>query len=178
MDRRNRDRSDLGVAGPPARLPSPPRSQPLPCLFIRILTMHNHLRALAAAAALFTIAAAQAQTTITDAWVRGTVAQQKATGLFGVITSAQGGRLVSASSPVAGVVEIHEMAMTGTTMTMRPVAGGLALPAGQAVVFKPGGYHVMLLDLKAPLTEGETVSITLTFEDAGTVVVEAPVRAS
>jgi len=69
---------------------------------------------------------AQAQTTVAEPWVRGTVAQQKATGMFANITSAKGGKLVSASSPVAGVVEIHEMAMEGNLMKMR------ALPAGCA----------------------------------------------
>jgi copper(I)-binding protein len=62
-------------------------------------------------------------------------------------------------------------------MTMREVSG-IDIPAGGSVSLEPGGYHVMLLDLKAPLTEGETVSITLTFENAGTVEVEAPVRSS
>ena len=92
--------------------------------------------------------AAQAQTTVAEPWIRGTVAQQKATGMFASITSAQGGRLVGASSPVAGVVEIHEMAMEGDVMKMRALANGLDLPAGKAVALKPGGYHVMLMDLK------------------------------
>jgi hypothetical protein len=109
-------------------------------------------------------AAAQAQTTVKDPWVRGTVAQQKATGLFAQITSTGGGKLLSASSPVAGVVEIHEMAMEGTTMKMRALPAGLDLPAGKAVELKPGGYHVMLLDLKQQLKEGDTVPVTLVVE--------------
>ena len=119
--------------------------------------------ALAALALLSTTAFAQ--TTVTDAWVRGTVAQQKATGLFAQITSAQGGRLVSVSSPVAGVVEIHEMKMEGDVMRMRAVSD-LALPAGKAVALKPGGYHVMLLDLKQALKAGDTVPVTLVVEGA------------
>jgi copper(I)-binding protein len=122
-----------------------------------------------------------AQTTVTDAWVRGTVAQQKATGLFAQITSAQGGRLVSVSSPVAGVVEVHEMAMDGNVMRMRAVSGGLDLPAGKTVELKPGGYHVMLMDLRRPLKEGDSVDLTLVIESADkqrqTLQIKAPVRA-
>lgn len=124
---------------------------------------------------------AQAQTTVAEPWVRGTVPQQKATGLFANITSAKGGKLVSASSPVAGVVEIHEMAMEGTMMKMRALPTGLDLPAGKAVALKPGGYHVMLMDLKQQLKVGETVPVTLVIEGADksreTIEVKAPVKA-
>lgn len=126
-------------------------------------------------------AAASAQTTVKDAWIRGTVAQQKATGMFAQISSAQGGRLVGASSPVAGVVEVHEMAMEGNVMKMRALADGLALPAGQTVELKPGGYHVMLMDLKQPLEAGSTVPVTLVFEGADkkrdSVELQVPVKA-
>lgn len=107
---------------------------------------------------------AQAQTTVKDAWVRGTVAQQKATGLFAQISSAGGGKLVAAASPAAGVVEIHEMSMDGSMMKMRALPAGLDLPAGKTVELKPGGYHIMLMDLKAPLKAGDTVEVTLTIE--------------
>jgi hypothetical protein len=107
----------------------------------------------------------QAQTTVKDAWVRGTVANQKATGMFAQITSTSGGKLVSAASPVAGVVEIHEMAMEGNVMKMRAVPA-LDLPAGKTVELKPGGYHVMLLDLKKELKSGESVPVTLVVEGA------------
>jgi hypothetical protein len=80
------------------------------------------------------------------------VAQQKATGAFMQIVSQQGGRLVQASSPVAAVVEIHEMTMENNVMKMRAIPG-LDLPAGKPVDLKPGGYHVMLMDLK-PLLSG------------------------
>lgn len=127
----------------------------------------THLRSALALVLGFALsAAAQAQITVTDPWVRGTVAQQKASGLFAVITSAQGGKLVAGSSPVAGVVEVHEMTMDGSTMKMRQVAGGLPLPAGQAVELKPGGYHIMLMDLKAPLAKGAQLPLTLVFKDA------------
>ncbi len=123
---------------------------------------------------------ASAQTTVKDAWVRGTVAQQKATGMFAQITSTSGGKLLSASASVAGVVEIHEMSMDGTVMRMRAVPAGLDLPAGKTVDLKPGGYHVMLMDLKQPLNPGETVTINLVIEGKDgkkeTVEVKAPVR--
>jgi copper(I)-binding protein len=125
-------------------------------------------------------AAVQAQTTVKDPWVRGTVAGQKATGMFGQISSTSGGKLVSASSPVAGVVEVHEMMMDGSVMKMRAVTK-LELPAGKAVDLKPGGYHLMLMDLKQELKTGESVPVTLVIEGAGgkreTVDIKAPVKA-
>ncbi len=132
------------------------------------------------AAALLAASAAQAQTTVSEPWVRSTVAGQKATGAFLQITSAAGGKLVSASSPVAGVVEIHEMSMEGNVMKMRALPNGLNLPAGKAVALKPGGLHVMLMDLKQPLKAGDTVPLTLAVEGAGgkreTLEVKATVR--
>jgi hypothetical protein len=133
-------------------------------------------------AALLALAAlpSHAQTTVKDPWVRGTVAQQKATGLFAQITSASGGKLVAASSPVAGLVEIHEMALEGNVMKMRALPAGLDLPAGKTVELKPGGYHVMLMDLKQQVKEGDTVPVTLVIEGKDgkkeTLEVKAPVR--
>ena len=128
---------------------------------------------------LLSALAASAQTTVKDPWVRSTVPQQMATGMFAQITSAKGGKLVSVSSPVAGVVEVHEMAMDGTVMKMRAVPA-LDLPAGKAVELKPGGYHVMLMDLKQPLKAGDTVSVSLVIEGADkkreTIEVKAPVK--
>jgi VCBS repeat-containing protein len=142
----------------------------------------NRIHTLGLALALgLAASAASAQTTVQDAWVRGTVAQQKATGLFAQITSASGGKLVSASSPVAGLVEVHEMRMDGNVMKMRAVTAGLELPAGKTVELKPGGYHVMLMDLKQQLKEGDTVPVTLVVEGKDgkkeTVELKAPVKA-
>ncbi len=127
-----------------------------------------------------TVQHASAQTTVKEAWVRGTVAQQKATGAFMQLTSAQGGKLISASSPAAGVAEIHEMAMEGNVMKMRAVKG-VDLPAGKAVELKPGGYHVMLMDLKQQAKVGDSIALTLTIEGKDgkreTLVVNAPVKA-
>ena len=109
----------------------------------------------------------QAQTVeIKDAWIRTSVQGQKATGAFMKITAKEGTRLVSVASPVAGVAEVHEMKMDGGVMTMRAVTGGLELPAGKTVELKPGGFHVMLMDLKAALPKDSTVPMTLTFKDA------------
>jgi copper(I)-binding protein len=104
--------------------------------------------------------AAHAQVTVSEAWVRGTVHGQTATGAFMQLKSADGAVLVGADSPVAGIVEIHEMAMENNVMKMRAVQR-LDLPAGRTVELKPGGYHVMLMDLKAPLKKGDTVPIKL-----------------
>jgi len=111
--------------------------------------------------------AVQAQTLdVKNAWARATVQGQKATGAFMTITSKDAGKLVSVSSPVAGVVEVHEMKMEGDVMRMRAVEGGLDLPAGQAVELKPGGYHVMLMDLRLPLVKDTTIPMTLVFKDS------------
>ncbi len=136
--------------------------------------------ALLVAAALIAAASAHAQVTVKDAWVRATVPQQKATGAFMQINAAKDTKLVSASSPVTPVVEVHEMAMQDNVMRMRQVPA-IEVPAGKTVELKPGGYHVMLLDLKQQVKEGDTVPLTLAFEGKDgkreTVEVKAPVRA-
>jgi copper(I)-binding protein len=144
--------------------------------------MHLHrlpLHSVALLAAALALPAA-AQVAVTDAWVRGTVAGQSATGAFMRLTSSSDASLIAAASPVAGIVEIHQMKHEGGMMKMSAV-DRVALPAGKAVELTPGGYHVMLMGLKQPLKEGETVPVTLTFEDkAGkkqTIEVKAPVRA-
>jgi copper(I)-binding protein len=101
-----------------------------------------------------------AQVAVTDAWVRGTVPGQMATGAFMQLTAKSDATLVGAASPAAKVVEIHEMKMDGGVMKMSAV-DKLVLPAGKAVELKPGGYHVMLMDLTQPLKDGDTVPITL-----------------
>ena len=134
-------------------------------------------------ASLITLTAtawAQTAVKVDDAWVRGTVATQKATGAFMRLTPSANARLVSVQSPVAGVVEIHEMAMENDVMKMRQVPG-LDLAAGRTLELKPGGYHVMLMDLKQQLKGGEQVPITLVFEDDAkkrfTQDIKAPVTA-
>ncbi|MCF8207418.1 MAG: copper chaperone PCu(A)C [Methylotenera sp.] len=121
------------------------------------------MRRLLLASALFTALVAHAQVKVDDPWVRATVAPQKATGAFMQLTSTKAAKVVAASSPVAEMVEIHEMKMDDGVMKMRAV-DALALPAGQAVALKPGSYHVMLMGLKAPIKAGETVPLTLIVE--------------
>ena len=109
--------------------------------------------------------AASAQTVdVQGAWARATVPGQKATGAFMKLTAKDGTKLVSVSTPAAGVSEVHEMKMDGDVMKMRAVQGGLDLPAGKAVELKPGGYHVMLMNLKQTIKTGDSVPLTLPFE--------------
>lgn len=90
---------------------------------------------------------------------------------FKIMNEGDDDRLISASTPMAARVELHTHEMTADVMRMREVPGGIELPEGETVVFKPGGLHVMLLGLTAPLVEGESFPLTLTFEQAGTVEV-------
>lgn len=135
---------------------------------------------LAAASTAILASTANAQVTVKDAWVRATVPQQQATGAFMQLSAAKDSKLVSASSPLTPVVEVHEMAMQDNVMRMRQIPA-VELPAGKAVDLKPGGYHVMLLDLKQQVKEGDTVPITLVFEGKDgkreSMEIKAPVRA-
>ena len=120
-----------------------------------------------ATVALGMATSASAQTvTVKDGWVRASVPGQSATGAFMSITATENTRLVGVTSPVAGVVEVHEMKMDGGVMKMRAVEGGLEIAAGKTVELKSGGYHVMLMDLKAALPKSSTVPLTLVFKDA------------
>lgn len=139
------------------------------------------VRSILAAASIAILAStANAQVTVKDAWVRATVPQQQATGAFMQLSAAKDSKLVSASSPLTPVVEVHEMAMQDNVMRMRQIPA-VELPAGKAVDLKPGGYHVMLLDLKQQVKEGDTVPITLVFEGKDgkreSMEIKAPVRA-
>ena len=119
------------------------------------------LLALGGTAALAQTAAVK----VDGAWARATVQGQRGTGAFMSLTAQDATRLVGVSSPVAGVAEVHEMKMEGDVMKMRALPS-LELPAGKKVEFKPGGYHVMLMDLKAPLAKDSTIPLTLLFKDA------------
>ena len=122
---------------------------------------------------------ALAEVTVKDSWVRGTTPAQKATGAFMEITSSETAALLTASSPVAGVVEIHTMKMEDGVMKMRALPK-LDLPAGKAVKLAPGGNHVMLMDLKQQMKKGDVVPITLKIEGADkkvqTLEIKAEVR--
>jgi periplasmic copper chaperone A len=102
---------------------------------------------------------------VSGAWARATVPGQSGTGAFMTLTAPTDARLLGAASDVAAVVEIHEMKMEANVMRMRPLSE-LRLPAGRAVRLAPGGYHVMLMDLKRPLVAGEKISVELRVEMA------------
>lgn len=119
----------------------------------------------AASLALAALPASAQVVQVQGAWARASVPGQKATGAFMTLTAPAGATLVGVSSPAAGVAEVHEMKMEGDVMKMRALPS-LPLPAGQAVELKPGGYHVMLLDLKAPLAKDSQVPLTLKLRDA------------
>ncbi|WP_412103194.1 copper chaperone PCu(A)C [Polaromonas sp. SM01] len=126
-------------------------------------------------------AVAHAQVDVSNAWVRTTVPGQQGTGAFMKITAKEATRLVSISTPAAGIAEVHEMKMENDVMKMRGLSG-LDLPAGKTVELKPGGYHVMLMDLKQALPAGSTVAMTLVFKDAkgieSKVALNVPVAAA
>ncbi len=103
---------------------------------------------------------------IEDAWARATVQGQLATGAFMRLTAPQDARLVAVSTPVAGVAQVHAMRMEGNVMKMQGLQHGLELPAGKTVELKPGGYHIMLMDLKMQLKKDSTIPLTLFFVDA------------
>ncbi|HEY5793835.1 MAG TPA: copper chaperone PCu(A)C [Bosea sp. (in: a-proteobacteria)] len=113
-------------------------------------------------------------------WSRATPGGAKVGGGYLVIenTGATADRLVSVSAPsIAGRSEIHEMAVTNGVMTMRPLDAGIAIAPGSKVAFKPGGYHIMFMELKQPLKQGDSIKGSLTFEKAGSVEVEFKVEA-
>jgi periplasmic copper chaperone A len=108
---------------------------------------------------------------ISQAWSRATPGGAKIAG--GYLTIENKGstpdRLISGAGEVAGKVEIHEMAMNNGVMTMRALDKGLPIEPGKTVKLAPGGYHLMLMDLKNPLKQGDKVPLTLKFEKAGEV---------
>lgn len=129
------------------------------------MTLRNHYLGALLALLVASSAAAQALK-VQNAWVRATVQGQKATGAFMQITASATTTLVGVSTPVAGLAEVHEMKMDGDVMRMRPLGQGLELPAGTAVQLKPGGYHLMLIDLKVPLQKDSTIPLTLSLRDS------------
>jgi copper(I)-binding protein len=140
--------------------------------------------AFAVLAAVFVSGAAHAHDyqvkalTVSNPFARATPPGAKVAGAFMTIKNfgPDTDRLISASSPAAGLVEIHEMAMDGGMLKMRAVKG-IDLQPGATVELKPGGYHVMLQDLKRPLKQGEQIPVKLTFEMAGVVEVMVHVEA-
>jgi len=119
--------------------------------------------ALALALSVGALSAHAQSVEVKDAWVRGTVPSQKVTGAFMEITGKTAARLISAESPAAATVEIHNMTMQNGVMKMFPVEG-IDIPAGKTVKLASGGYHVMMMGLKQQMKAGERVPLKLTFE--------------
>ncbi|QPF82045.1 copper chaperone PCu(A)C [Bradyrhizobium genosp. L] len=147
--------------------------------------MKNTLAGLAAIVALMLAAPAVAQEVkagdlvITQAWTRATPNGAKIGG--GYLTIENKGtapdRLVGGSADAAGKVEVHEMSMDNGVMKMRALDKGLTIEPGKTVKLAPGGYHLMMFDLKNPLKQGDKVPVTLEFEKAGKVAVSLDVQA-
>jgi copper(I)-binding protein len=115
---------------------------------------------------------------ITQAWSRATPSGAKIAG--GYLTIENKGtapdRLLGGSGDIAGKVEVHEMAMNNGVMTMRPLDKGLTIDPGKTVKLAPGGYHLMIMDLKGPFKQGDKVPVTLEFEKAGKVTLSLDVQ--
>src|SRR4029450_5295932 len=149
-------------------------------------TMKNITHTFACAAALLALLGAPAQAqevkagdlVITQPWSRATPGGAKIAGGFLTIENkgTTPDRLVSGSGDVAGKVEIHEMAMNNGGMTLGPRGKGVPVEAGKTVKLAPGGYHLMLMDLKIPLKQGDKVPLTLEFEKAGKVTLSLDVQ--
>lgn len=155
------------------------------------MSLFTHLRIAAVAAALALLAVGPATAhefksgpiEVVHPWARATPPAAKVGGGYAEIRNdgAEPDRLVSATAEVAGRVEIHQMGMKDGVMTMRPVEDGVPVPANGSAALAPGGFHLMMMELKRPLKAGESFAGTLTFEKAGTIAVTfevAPIGAT
>lgn len=125
---------------------------------------HSGTTAFTILALTLSMATAHAQeVSVKDAWIRGTVQGQSATGAFMELTGKSNARLVGVASAAAKTVEVHNMKVENGVMKMFPV-DSIDLPAGKPVKLAPGGYHVMLMNLQKPLNAGDRVPLQLTFE--------------
>ncbi|HEY8360418.1 MAG TPA: copper chaperone PCu(A)C [Ramlibacter sp.] len=131
--------------------------------------MHRLLTSAFLLAACVSLQAQTVPVTVEGAWARASVQGQSGTGAFMTLTAREPLSLVGVATPVAGVAELHEMRMDGDVMRMR-AAGDLPLVPGKPLELKPGGYHLMLMELKAPLAAGTQVPVSLRFRDAKGVV--------
>lgn len=141
--------------------------------------MKSTLKSICLISALFSVVmTAQAEVTIKDAWVRATVPQQKATGAFMQIQSSSDVHIVEIQTTAAGIAEIHEMKTENNVMRMRAVPQ-LDLLAGKLLELKPGGFHVMLMDLKVQIKEGDIIPLTIIVEgkDKKREVIEVKAKA-
>ena len=121
---------------------------------------------------------AQAQSgavAVTEAWSRASTPAAQTGAIYVTVTAAEPDRLTAVSTPYASKAELHESKMSKGVMEMRAVTGGLPVTPGAPIHMAPGGYHIMLMGLKQPLKQGGQVPLTLTFEHAGPITVEASV---
>ena len=134
---------------------------------------------LTAALLLLAIPAARAQdVTVAHPWARATAEHAETGAAYATLTAGTADRLTGASTPVAAMVQVHEVIQDNGIMRMREVAGGLALEPGKPVTLAPGGYHLMLLGLKQQLKPGESFPLTLTFAREPPVTVNVMVNAA
>jgi len=154
---------------------------------MRMLTLNSISTAVVAAALVCFLAASipavaedvtAGGLVITQGWSRATPGGAKTGGGFLTIENKGSApdKLIGASADVAGKVEVHEMTMDNGVMKMRPLEGGLAIEPGKTVKLAPGGYHLMMMELKNPLKQGEKLPVTLQFEKAGKVTVTLDVE--
>jgi copper(I)-binding protein len=136
--------------------------------------MKKALAPLLFALATASLAQAVAPVAVSNAWARPIVTGQDATGAYMTLTAREPLTLLGADSAAAGIIEIHEMKMVGDVMKMR-AAETLPLTADRPLELKPGGFHFMLMDLKAPFKAGTKISLTLRFKDAKGQVSRLPV---
>ncbi len=120
-------------------------------------------------------AAAQQTVIVTNAWSRATPPGAATAAAYMTLTSPTGDRLIGIATPAAKDAQVHEMTMNGGVMRMREITRGLELPPGKPVTLAPGGNHVMLVGLAAPLKQGQTLPLDLTFERAGKIHVDATI---
>ncbi len=115
---------------------------------------------------------------ISQPWARATAPTAPAGGGFLTVTNkgTTPDRLIAVRSPAAEMVQVHEMKMEGNVMRMRELEHGLEIPAGATVTLAPGGFHLMMMGLKAPLKQHTKVPVTLVFEKAGSIDVELAVE--
>ena len=143
------------------------------------LSVRNIVRGLSALFGLFVGVAFAGDVAVTEAWTRASAPGQKVAGVYFDIESAIDAKLIGVQTSLTDAAEIHLMSMEDGIMRMRPVPA-VNLPAGKMVKFKPGGYHVMLFDLRQPLKAGEEVAVDLLVEDGAgrqaTLAVSVQVR--
>ena len=128
-----------------------------------------------AAALLGTAHAQPPQVSVGNAWARATPPSASTGAIYLTLASPAGDRLTGVSSSAAATAQVHEMSMDGAIMRMRELPDGLALPPGQTITLQPGGYHIMLIGLKAPLKQGDTVVLHLTFAKSAPMDVTAQI---